>query len=172
MATPALMTVEEFCQMGTADTEAYELVDGVLVALPSPSLLHGIIKDEVITQMNMYFRQNPLGGGVSETDCQIGRRTVRRPDYSVFLGERWQKLNRKKGPIPFAPDIAVEVLSPSEHAVAVTRRTREYLAAGSQQIWLIDPENGEINVRTKPVSAYCRKQTFWKHCSFLGFRLA
>ena len=52
--------------------------------------------------------------------------------------------------MPFAPDIAVEALSPSEHALDVNRKVRDYLGAGSAEVWLLDPENGELHVRTKP----------------------
>ncbi len=55
----------------------------------------------------------------------------------------------KAVPIPFAPDIALEVFSPSEHVVDVTRKVKDYLKAGSQEVWLLDPENNELHIRTK-----------------------
>jgi len=47
-----------------------------------------------------------------------------------------------------APDIAVEVLSPAEIAIEVNRKTREYLAAGAQEVWLVDHENAEVFIHT------------------------
>jgi Uma2 family endonuclease len=149
MATPALMTVEEFAQMETADTEAYELVDGVLVALPSPTPLHSVIRGRLEHLILSYLEQNPIGGAISETDSRLGRRTVRRPDLSIFLGDSWKNLDLTIIPIQFAPDIAVEVLSPSEHSQAFTRKIRDYLAAGSREVWVLDHANGEVTVRTK-----------------------
>lgn len=73
---------------------------------------------------------------------------MRRPDASVFLLARLEGLDRKKIPIPIAPDIAVEVLSPSESSVEVHRKALQYLAAGSQEVWQLDQENGEIFVQT------------------------
>jgi Uma2 family endonuclease len=148
MATKALMTVEEFVQMDTADNETYELVDGELIPLSSATPLHSIIRGRAEQLVRNYFDSNPIGGAMSETDCRIGGDTVRKPDLSIFLGERWQKFDLKKVPVPFSPDIAVEILSPSEHAMDVNRKVREYLAAGSQEMWLFDPENGEVHVRT------------------------
>ena len=49
--------------------------------------------------------------------------------------------------MPFPPDIAVEVISPSELAIQVNRKALDYLRAGSQEVWLLDPENGEIFVQ-------------------------
>jgi len=149
MATKALMTVEEFVRMSTADTESYELVDGEPVLLSSPTPLHNNIRDRTVQLVRNYFDQNPIGGSLGETDCRLSDDTVRKPDLGIFLGERWQQLDFKKVPVPFAPDIAMEVLSPSEHAMEVNRKVRDYLAAGSREVWLLDPENGEVHVRTK-----------------------
>ena len=49
------------------------------------------------------------------------------PDVAAFLGDRVKQIDRRTIPVPFAPDIAVEVLSPSETAVHVARKVREYL---------------------------------------------
>ena len=54
----------------------------------------------------------------------------------------------RKIPIPFAPDIAVEVLSPSEAAVKVNRKIHQYLDAGSREVWLFDAENGDVFVHS------------------------
>jgi len=143
------MSVEEFAQMETAETEAYELVDGVLVALSSPTPLHNIIRGRLEKLILIYFDQNPIGYAISETDSRLGRRTVRRPDLSIFLGDRWKNLNLTIIPIPLAPDIAVEVLSMSEHAGALARKIRDYFSAGSREVWVLDPENGEVTVRIK-----------------------
>jgi Uma2 family endonuclease len=58
-------------------------------------------------------------------------------------------LDLKKIPAPYAPDVAVEVLSPSELVLDLNHKVRDYLLAGSQEVWLLDPENGELHVRTK-----------------------
>ncbi len=149
MATPALMTVEEFAQMETAETEAYELVDGVLVALPSPNFLHNVIRGRLEKLILIYFDQNPIGGAVGEMDCRISRTVVRRPDLSIFLGDGWKNIKSNSVPIPYPPDIAVEVLSVSQHAGAMNRKIRDYFSAGSREVWVLDPENGEATLRTK-----------------------
>jgi Uma2 family endonuclease len=94
-----------------------------------------------------YFDGNAFGVVLGEVDCQLTPGTVRRPDAAIFFIHRLQGVDRKKIPMPF-PDIAVEVLSPSESAIEVHRKALEYLAAGSQEVWQIDHENGEIFVQT------------------------
>lgn len=149
MATKTLMTAEEFAQMETAEDESYELVDGELIPVPSAIPLHAVIRDRMVRLVSNYFEGNTTGGAIGGTDCLISSDTVRKPDLSVFLGERWTELDLYRVPVPFAPDIAVEVLSPSEHAMDVTRKVRDYLSAGSQEVWLLDHDNGELQIRTK-----------------------
>ncbi len=152
MGTKALMTVEQFAQMRPADTEAYELVEGELVPLSSGTLRHAKIRSRLERLLNAYFDQNPPGeayGEVySEVDCRVGRDTVRRPDLSVFLAESLHQIDLDEIPVPFAPAIAVEVLSPSESAIDVRRKVRDYLSAGSQEVWLLDPTNAEVQIHT------------------------
>jgi Uma2 family endonuclease len=69
MATKTLVTAEEFVKMETADTEAYELVDGELIPLSTPTPLHSIVRDRTIQVVRNYFDKHPIGGSLSETDC-------------------------------------------------------------------------------------------------------
>jgi len=148
MATTALMTADQFAQMSTAETEDYELVEGELIRLPSGNPLHAEIRGRTEQLMRNHFERNPIGVVLGEIDCRITDGTVRRPDVSVFLGDRFKQIDPNKIPVPFAPDIAVEVLSPSESAVDVHRKVLDYLAAGSQEVWLLDHANGELFIRT------------------------
>ena len=148
MSTKALMTVEQFTQMDTADTEKFELVEGELVLLSRGTYRHNKIRDLIVSLLWSYFTAHPIGNRVAETDCQIGPETVRCPDVSIFLGNRLQTIDEESVPVPFAPDIAVEVLSPSEKAIDVRRKVLDYLRAGSQEVWLVDHANGEILVHT------------------------
>ena len=149
MSTKTLMTAEEFAQMETVENGSYELVGGQLIRSSSAIPFHGLIRDRLVYLVHSNFERNPIGGKASETDCRISDDTVRKPDLSAFLGERWQQQDLYRVPVPSAPDIAVEVLSPSEHAMDVTRKVRDYLHAGSQEVWLLDHDNSELQIRTK-----------------------
>ena len=148
MATKTLITVEDFVKMQTPETEAYELVDGELILLSSATPLHSIVRGRLERLIGNFFADHPLGGALSETDCRISDDTVRKPDLSIILGPRWLALDLRAVPVPFAPDIAVEVFSPSEHVVDVNRKVKDYLKAGSQEVWLLDTENIELHIRT------------------------
>ncbi len=149
MATKALMTAEEFAQMSTAEDEDFELIDGELIPLSSATARHNRTRGRIERFVENYFEKNPIGGSTSETDCRINSNTVRRPDLSIFLGDVWEQLDLDLIPLPFAPDIAVEVLSTSENIGNVGRKVRDYLGAGSKEVWLLDHANGEVHVRSK-----------------------
>jgi Uma2 family endonuclease len=148
MATKALMTVKDFARMTTAETEDYELVEGELVPLSSGTPIHADIRGLLEHFLRSYFDRNPIGRVFAEVDCQVDDETVRHPDVSIYLAGRMEGIDPKKIPLPFAPDIAVEVLSPSESVVDVHRKVLEYLRGGSHEVWQLDHENGQIFVQT------------------------
>jgi len=150
MSTKSLLTIEQFAQMQTqaTDTEDYELVAGELVPLPSGTYRHNKMRDLIGHLLWSYFRQHPIGEAVGENDCRIASDEVRRPDLSIFLRERLNQMDPDKIPAPFPPDIAVEVLSPTESAMDVRRKVRDYLRGGSKEVWLLDHLNGEVLVHT------------------------
>jgi Uma2 family endonuclease len=148
MSTKALMTVEQFAQMRTADTEDYELVEGELIPLSSGTPRHAEIRDLTGDLIRSYFRSNRLGKVYAEIDCLLQDDEVRRPDLSIFLNDRLSLIDLDRIPAPIAPDIAVEVLSPSEGAIDLRHKVRDYLRGGSREVWLLDHSNGEIQVIT------------------------
>jgi Uma2 family endonuclease len=149
MGTTALLTVEDFSRLKTSDTQDFELVEGELVPLSSGTPQHGFIRDFLTVALALYFRQSPGGRTVAEIDCQLARDIVRRPDISVFMGEKAARIDPDSIPVAFAPDVAIEVLSASESAIDVNRKVREYLAAGSAEVWVVDHINGELFVHSK-----------------------
>jgi Uma2 family endonuclease len=146
MPTQTLMTADEFATMAVADGEQFELVAGELVALPSGNPLHARIRGRGETRLNNYFDQGNNGAVFAELDCRLNEDTVRRPDLSLFLDSEAVELDVV--PVPFAPDIAVEILSPSETAIQVNRQALDYLTAGTKEVWIVDPANREVFVQT------------------------
>jgi hypothetical protein len=98
--------------------------------------LHGVIRDRMARLIGNYFRKNSIGGAVATGSFGVS-------------GERWLPLNLWRTPIPFAPDIAVEVLSPSEHTTDMTCKVRDYPSVASQEVWLLDPDLGELQIHPK-----------------------
>ncbi len=146
MSTTTLMTEEEFAAL--PEGEDFELVEGELVPLSSSNYLHAHVRGELECLLRLYFRGNPIGEVASEIDCRLGPGLVRRPDVAVFLRDKLEAIDEERVPLPFAPDIAVDVLSPSESAMDVNGKTLEYLAGGAREVWVIDHKNRQIFVDT------------------------
>ncbi|MCY3723691.1 MAG: Uma2 family endonuclease [Candidatus Poribacteria bacterium] len=128
------MTLEEFLEN---DVEGYEYVKGELVPMPPASMEHGEISSNVHLSLGLHVRENQLGRlYIAETTFQLGDRLVK-PDI-VFVSTARLPENREKGsPVP--PDLAVEVVSPTDKHYDVTEKALAYLKAGTRLVWVIEP---------------------------------
>ena len=160
MSTKTLITVEDFARLELAETEDYELVEGELIQLSSPTLRHALVRFALNSAVDGYLVKNPIGVVAAEVDCRIAEYTVRRPDLSIFLAGNRRNLDLDKIPVPFAPDIAVEVLSPTERAIDCNRKVLDYIAAGTREVWILDIPNGEIFVHTGAAIRLLREPDF------------
>ncbi len=143
------MTIEEFISIATESAEDYELVDGELIPFPSQSPLHSHIRSLMSHILHGYFKENSAGIAFAGIDWTLDSCNVRRVDVGVIIGVgKIQRIDWDKAPVPFAPDIAIEILSPNERAMDVRRRVRDYLRAGTAEVWLLDHANGEVHIWT------------------------
>lgn len=131
------------------DGSRYELVEGKLICMPPASYRSGVVALNLGSAITMYVRQHRLGicsgadGGVrlrAEPD------TVRAPDISFIRTDRVPPEGLEAGYFPGAPDLAVEVLSPSDRYPEVQRKVQEYLDAGTPLVWVLDPESRSATV--------------------------
>ncbi len=89
---------------------------------------------------------------------------VRCPDVSFTLKERLPEGEPSDHFAPFAPDLAVEVVSPSEDYADLLRKVGEYFASGSKQVWLLFPNTRTVKVFTAPFEM----QTLQAHDELTG----
>jgi Uma2 family endonuclease len=117
----------------------YELVDGTLILMATPTPRHQAIIINLIGLLLPFIRRNSLGSLFpSPLDVVLDTGNVFIPDLLFVSTERASRIGEKR--IEGAPDLVVEVLSPS-----TTRHDREvklpvYAQAGVRELWLIDPE--------------------------------
>ena len=104
----------------------YELVQGRIVAEPPPGMLHGAVSARITTLLNNYVATGGRRGVVLTCDTwfELAPTTVRGPDVAFLSMERFDLLDDIDAAVPGAPDLAVEVVSPSQsvRAMAVRRR--------------------------------------------------
>jgi len=131
------------------DSRRHELVAGIGVSEPPASFRHGDVAAEVFTRLSGFARQAILGRVVSTGTGFLlarGPDTVRAPDVAFVSHSRIERAGAFRGYFPGAPDLAVEVLSPSERAADVHAKIGDYLAAGARLVWVIDISRQQVRV--------------------------
>ncbi len=132
--TTRLITVEEYGNLPDENGVRQELVEGELVEMPFPKLLHNLLVETIGDILKSFVRERRLGYVLRDNTGFVLRRnpdTVRGPDVS-FVGQERMLTADVDGYLPGAPDLAVEIVSPSDRADAVRAKAREYIAAGSR----------------------------------------
>jgi Uma2 family endonuclease len=149
-ATKVLLTAEEFDNYPFEEDKRYELDEGELIETTRPAYKHNRILQKLLVDLELYFRQKPIGEALLSENLYALSPSIRRsPDVAVILGDRRAEFVNAKV-IPIIPDIAVEVLSPSETPRMILRKLGQYFIAGVKEVWLIDPETRTVDVLTGP----------------------
>ena len=152
---PLLMTAEELLDNPVPNMRT-ELVNGRLIVREPAGLQHGDIAARLLIAIGSHLTAERVGLGLAaargrllaaETGFTLrrGPDTVRAPDVSYVSVQRWPK-EVTRGFAEFAPDLAIEVLSPGDRAGEVLAKIGDWLNAGSQLVWVIDPARSEARV--------------------------
>ena len=143
------MTAEEFWRLPENGTRR-ALVRGEVVEEMPPGGLHGIVASRVVVRLNAWIVEGPGGAVGVESGFLIGRDpdVVRGPDVFYLKPDRIPDEGAPEAFWTVAPDLAVEVISPSETAGDVREKVRDYLTAGSPLVWVVYPRTREVVVHT------------------------
>lgn len=150
MATTTLMTADEFLLMPT-DNQRHELIQGEVRSMPPAGGRHGQIGMEVAIPLGVAVKEQRLGVVfLAETGFRIARDpdTVRTPDVSFLRAERWAAIERPQAFIEGPPDLAVEIVSPSDSAEEVHEKALSWLDAGVRLLWVVHPHGRTVTVYT------------------------
>jgi Uma2 family endonuclease len=141
VSAPPITTADELLHMPD-DGVRHELVRGELRELTKPGFEHGRVAATIGMLLAVHARQT--GGGVTvaaETGFLLARDpdTVRAPDAAFISKKRADEVGRTVKFWPGAPDLAVEVVSPSDTFHEVQDKALEWLAAGATAVLVLDP---------------------------------
>ena len=138
---PTTMTLEEFLEH---DVEGYEYVNGELVPMAPPSREHGEISVNIIHYLYSHVYEQKLGRlYTAETTFQVGERTAK-PDVAFVSTARLTGDKTKGFSIP--PDLAIEVVSPSDVQSRIAAKALAYLNAGTRLVWVLEPVTKTVTV--------------------------
>jgi Uma2 family endonuclease len=146
-APPGLLTAAEFAAR-YANAHA-ELIKGVVREYPVPMPKHGFICVEIASRLNSHVKAHALGRVASNDSwVQTGSSpdTVRGGDVCFWSYERLPKGKVPEGLLPVAPDLVVEVRSPSNRWNDVFAKVAEYLTAGVRAVVVLDPATATASV--------------------------
>lgn len=142
------MTAAEYFQMPEGPPY-FQLVHGELFMSPSPVIRHQKVLGEIHFLIKTFLKANPLGEVImSPSDVELGNGDVYQPDLYYVRRERLDILDQQgaKG----APDLVVEILSPSTARLDQDMKRTVYAAAGVREIWFVDLWNDRIEVHRFP----------------------
>jgi Uma2 family endonuclease len=143
------ITAEEFARMPKLpDGSKVELVRGELVKVCRPGFQHGLRQLRIGALLDDFGRAKRHGRATVETGVvtQLGPDTVRGPDVSYWSAERLPLDQEPSGYPTVAPDLCVEVLSPSNRGPAIREKMAEYFQRGVHMVWIVDPEDRTVAV--------------------------
>ncbi len=129
------MTAAEYFTLGQTDAR-FELVDGALTVSPSLMPLHQRILHQLQFQLELAVQAGCPIVVFPDTDVQFDRRTVYRPDISVYLSARLPEMPDR---LTLAPDLIIEVLSASSKGLDLIKKREDYDRAGVREYVAIDP---------------------------------
>lgn len=142
------LTAEELFQL-PEDGQRYELVKGELRTMAPAGGMHGVIAVRITLSLGNHVQANGLGAVfAAETGFRIATNpdTVRAPDVAFVSRTRIEQIGLPKGYWPGAPDLAIEVVSPSDSYEAVEEKVLDWLNAGTQMVIVLNPAKRTASV--------------------------
>lgn len=145
-ATTGLMTVEEFLQLPETGPFYYELRHGELVQVTRPKKKHDVIQQRVTRFLerhageSFWVRYEMAFRALPEYELRVA-------DVGVVTMVRWDATDENDN-LRGAPDLVVEILSPSNTFVEIGDKERLCLENGCQEFWIVDPMHRQVKVST------------------------
>lgn len=150
MATTKLMTAEDLWQLED-DEHRYDLIRGELIRMSPANAEHGGIAAAIVGELRSHVRANRLGRTyAAETGFILARNpdVVLAPDAAFVRSDRLPPREKWNRFLELAPDLVVEVVSPSDRWTEINDKVTEYLRRGVALVWIADPRLQQVTVYT------------------------
>ena len=139
------MSGAEFDALPYEEGHRWELLEGDLLEVSSPTPRHQAVVLNVLMALRRYLAS---GKGVAFADVEFALSDFLRlrPDVCVLLAGKALALDPGRVPVPGPPDIAIEVISPTERAGESHDMVRAYLCNGTAEVWQIFPKSRTVEI--------------------------
>lgn len=164
------ITENEFLRLPD-DGRKYELVNGDVKDVPS-GFEHDAIGANVSALLMPFTRGKGVLAG-SQAGFRMANGNLRSPDVSYTRKERLTNGKPEKGFRNGAPDLCIEVISPSEDPAEMQQKVREYFDSGAEQVWHLYPEERRLRQFLSPIDSHLLEPEAELDASTLipGFRI-
>ena len=136
--SPRRWTYADYCRI-PADRKRHQIVDGRHFVSPAPSLRHQEVAGRLhVVLFDAIERKRRGRVFIAPVDVHLAPGTVVQPDLVVFGTRRTSRIGQKK--VTGAPDLLVEILSPSHRTFDTVLKRERYQRAGVRELWLVDPD--------------------------------
>jgi Uma2 family endonuclease len=137
-------TYEDYARL--PDDRRYEVIDGELCLTPAPKPYHQIVSGRIFVLLNQHVESLGLGQVFfAPCDLVLSQFDVLQPDL-FFIGEARRSIIGEKY-ISEAPDLVIEVLSPSTADRDRVKKAERYARFGVREMWIVDPDASTIEVQ-------------------------
>lgn len=125
--------------------DRYEYIRGNLTKKNMPNAKHSGIATRLAIEIGIYLKKNKIGRIYNEAHFQIGN-DKRIPDVAFVESAKIPETGEPEKFWNFAPDLAVEIVSPTDFYQDVLEKIDDYFAAEVKQVWLINPEKETLTI--------------------------
>jgi Uma2 family endonuclease len=138
------LTYEDYALLPD-DGKRYEILDGELFVTPAPSTKHQRVLGNLHLLLGVFVRQSGVGDVLlAPCDVLLATHDIVQPDLLFVAREHAGRIETAN--VKGAPDLLVEVLSPTTRRVDERTKRDRYRATGVAEYWLVDPELETIKV--------------------------
>jgi Uma2 family endonuclease len=146
--TEKVLTAEEFERLPD-DGKLYELIDGQLRETPRLTMWQGEVEANLAMRLHMHAQGRALGCvSIGKVVCILRRNPdrVRTADIAFIRQERVPSLEARQHIMEVIPDLVVEIHSKSDTIEEVNDKIDDWLNAGVQMLWIIDPFRRTVTI--------------------------
>jgi Uma2 family endonuclease len=131
--------------MTTPEDKRYQLLDGDMIVAPSPTIKHQAISLQLVVALHQFVREHDLGAlHYAPSDVVLSNFDVFQPDILFISNERGNLITEAN--IQGAPDLVVEILSPSTEQYDRGYKQTLYGRHGVREYWIVDPAAETVEV--------------------------
>lgn len=165
LATELKLTVEDYFALPEGGPRC-QLIDGELIPMaPAPNRFHQAVLGNLHLLIAQWLKKNPIGElYLAPFDVQLDSLNLFQPDL-VFVSRKRSSIFSNTG-TQGAPDLVVEILSPSTARLDLGTKRSLYAQHGVDEMWIVDPDGLEVRIyrfaelADRPVAVYYSGDTF------------